>query len=54
VVLYGIASSLSRDIDDFYVSREEAESALREILTDEPDFEGELWIEPIEFELSPN
>jgi hypothetical protein len=54
VILYGIASSLSRDLDDFYPSREEAEAALSEIVADEPDLEGMLWIEPIAFDLSAN
>jgi hypothetical protein len=54
VILYGIASSLSRDLDDFYPSWEEAEAALSEIVVDEPDLEGVLWIEPIAFDLSAN
>jgi hypothetical protein len=54
VILYGIASSLSRDVDDFYATREAAEVALAEIVADEPDLEGSLWVEPIGFELSAN
>jgi hypothetical protein len=54
VILYGIASSLSRDVDDFYPSREEAEATLAEIVADEPDLEGALWIEPVAFDLSSN
>ncbi len=54
MVVYGIASSLSRDIDDFYASSEEADAVLAEILKDEPELEGTLWVERVEFELSAN
>jgi hypothetical protein len=43
VILYGIASAISGDMEDFYKRREEAETVLAAILRDEPDFEGELW-----------
>jgi hypothetical protein len=48
MVLYGIASALSDDIEDWYVSREEAERTLAGILQDEPDFEGRVWVEESE------
>jgi hypothetical protein len=35
-------------------TRHEADATLAEILRDEPDFEGELWVETIEFEYSLN
>jgi hypothetical protein len=54
VIVYGIASSLSEDINDFYASRDEAESALARILADEPEFDGQLWVEAVEFEVSRN
>jgi hypothetical protein len=54
VVIYGIASNLSHDIDGFYATAEEAEAVLAQVLVDEPEFEGALWVERIEFELSPN
>src|SRR6266568_1155903 len=54
MILYGIASALSDDIEDWYPSREEAEATVAGILRDEPDFEGELWVEAIEFEQSLN
>ena len=54
VIVYGIASSLSEDINDFYASRDEAESALALILADEPEFDGQLWVEAVEFEVSRN
>jgi hypothetical protein len=48
VVLYGIASALSNDVDDFRPTREEAEAVLAGILRDEPDWEGDVWVEPVE------
>jgi len=54
MVLYGIASALSSDIEDFYVTCKEAEAALEVILMEEPEFEGELWIEGLVFELNAN
>jgi hypothetical protein len=54
VVLYGIASSLSQDIDDLYATAEDAQAVLRRIFLDEPQLEGALWVERLEFELSPN
>jgi hypothetical protein len=54
VILYGIASNRSGDIEDWYPTREEAEATLASILGDEPDFEGELWVEAVEFEQSLN
>jgi hypothetical protein len=54
VVFYGIASSLSSDIDDFYASAEEAEAVLARICADEPELQSVLWVEQVEFELSAN
>jgi len=54
VVLYGIASACSGDVSDFHASRADAEAVLAGILSDEPEFEGDLWVEAVEFELSPN
>ena len=54
VIVYGIASSLSEDINDFYPSRDEAEIALAQILADEPEFDGQLWVEAVELEVSRN
>ena len=54
VRVYGIASSVSRDVDDFYSTAAEAEATLAEILADEPQLEGRLWVEPVELELSSN
>jgi hypothetical protein len=54
VFVYGIASSVSRDVDDFYSTAAEAEATLAEILADEPELEGALWVEPVEIDVSPN
>jgi hypothetical protein len=54
MVLYGIASGVSCDIDDFYASAEEAAAALAQIFADEPELADALWVEQIEFELSAN
>lgn len=54
VVLFGIASAVSRDIDDWYETREAAEAALAEILTDEPDFIGLVWVEAVTLQQGAN
>ena len=54
MLVYGIASSVSRDVDDFYPTHAEAEATLAEILADEPELEGALWVEPLELDLSLN
>jgi hypothetical protein len=55
VIVYGIASSLSHDVADFYDTREEAEAALAQVFRDAPELEGALWIERVELaELSLN
>lgn len=55
MVVYGIASSLSHDVADFYDTREEAEAALAQVFRDAPELEGTLWIERVELgELSLN
>ena len=55
MVIYGIASSLSHDVADFYDTREEAEAALAQVFRDAPELEGVLWIERVEVgELSLN
>jgi hypothetical protein len=47
MILYGIASAQSGDIEDWYRTNHEAEATLAGILRDEPDFEGELWVEAV-------
>jgi hypothetical protein len=54
VIVYGIASSLSGDVEDFYATRDEAEATLAEILADEPDFEGQVWVQAVAFDVSRN
>jgi hypothetical protein len=43
-----------RHIEDRYLNRGEAEATPAGILSEEPDFEGELWVEAVEFELAFN
>jgi hypothetical protein len=54
VLVYGIASSVSRDVDDFHSTAAEAEATLEEILADEPGLEGALWVESVELDISAN
>jgi hypothetical protein len=54
VLVYGIASSLSRDVSDLKPTAEEAQATLAEILADEPDLEGVLSVKAIELDVSPN
>jgi hypothetical protein len=54
MILCGIASGRSGDIVIWSMTRDEADATLAEILRDEPDFEGALWVETIEFEYSLN
>ena len=54
VLVYGIASSVSHDVDDFYPTAAEAETTLAEILADAPELEGALWVEPVEIDVSLN
>lgn len=52
--LYGIASKQSKDVDEFFVTRDEAERVLEQVLQDEPDFASVLYVAEIDFELSAN
>jgi hypothetical protein len=55
MTFYGLADYRLNDfgeVIDFYVSREEADAALRDVLTDEPEWSGELGVVAIEFPLS--
>ncbi len=54
VILYGTASALSDDIEDWYRSRDQAEATLAGILRDEAVSRRELRVEEIEFEQSVN
>jgi hypothetical protein len=55
MTLYGLADYRENEsgrVIEFYSSREEAEAALRDVLTDEPGWSGELGVVPTEFPLS--
>jgi hypothetical protein len=54
VRLYALVSDENDAVVDWYPSREEAYTALREYVADEPDWEGELFVWPFDFELNPN
>jgi hypothetical protein len=54
VVLYGIASKQSKDVDEFLATRGEAERALEQVLHDEPNLAGVLYVAEIELEASNN
>jgi hypothetical protein len=55
VVLYGIASAISNDVDDWHLTGDEAQATLATILRDEPDLRGVVWIEAIDLSAySPN
>ena len=45
---YGIASAISRDIDDLAATREHAERALADIFHDEPALIGLIWVEMLD------
>ena len=46
--LYGIASTQSKDVDEFFVTRDEAERVLEQVLQDEPDFASVLYVAEID------
>jgi hypothetical protein len=55
VTFYGLADYRLNDFGEvleFYGSREEAEAALRDVLRDEPEWEGELGVVTVEFAAS--
>ena len=54
MILYGIASGISEDMQNFFVTRAEAEIVLDAVIADERDLDGMLWVEAIEFETSAN
>jgi len=50
----GLQVVVSRDIDDLYETRDAAEAALAEILSDEPDLVRKVWIEAVRVDQSMN
>jgi hypothetical protein len=52
--LYGIASGQSGDVDDWSLTREEAEERLRQALEDEPEWVDVLFVAEFELQASAN
>jgi hypothetical protein len=52
--MYGIASTISRDIAETRLTREEAEALLAEVLEDEPDLADVLYVAEIELHSAEN
>jgi len=55
VVLYGLADYRLNDfgeVIEFYVSRDDADAALADVLRDEPEWFGELGVVRVEFPVS--
>jgi hypothetical protein len=55
VILYGLADRRLTEfgqVIDFYISKREAEAALADVLTDEPDWAGVVGVVALEFSLS--
>jgi hypothetical protein len=52
LISYALVSTETQKVVDFYPSREEAETALRECLEDEPEWADVLRVEEVEFETS--
>jgi hypothetical protein len=54
VKVYGIASRQSNDIDDWSLSRSEAEEKLRQALDDEPEWTDVLYVTAVDLPFEPN
>jgi hypothetical protein len=52
--LYALLSDRIGAVIDFYATREAAEAELRDALSDEPEWEDVLRVEPVEFETTAN
>lgn len=39
---------------EVFATRGEAEDALRQVLTDEPEWAGRMWVEPVDVALAPD
>jgi hypothetical protein len=48
MIVFGIASAVSRDVADFFTTEEEAAAVLQAVIADAPDLEGLLWVERVE------
>ena len=55
MIVYGIASSVSNDVSDFFRTEDEARTALERVWVDAPELRDLLWIEAVELgEEAPN
>jgi hypothetical protein len=54
VTLYGIASRTADDVDEWRLTRDEAERVLATILVDEPDFADDLYVATVALAVSLN
>jgi len=54
VRLYGIASHVTRNVDEWHRTEAEANATLDTILREAPELEGELWVEAVEFGGDPS
>lgn len=52
--LYGLVLYTVHEIIDWYPTREQAEQAIAQVLTDEPGFEGIVGVEAFELEIAQN
>jgi hypothetical protein len=49
VIFYGLATWQSQSVEEFFLTREEAESCLRRVLADEPDWVGLVGLVRLDF-----
>jgi hypothetical protein len=49
VIFYGLATWDAQRVEDFFLTREEAEECLREVLADEPGWAGRMGIVRLDF-----
>lgn len=52
VLFYAPVSAQARETVEIYAHREQAEAALAAALKDEPEWEGTLWVEPLDLGVS--
>jgi hypothetical protein len=50
----GLRPNVSQDIDDSYVTFEDAEAAVAKVVTEAPEPIDRIWVTEIELECSPN
>jgi hypothetical protein len=50
VVIYGIASQLSRDVEDFYDTRAAAEEAAATVVREAPELTGLIYVTAIDLD----